>query len=332
MREVFVLREVEGLSTLEVARVPRRLRGRRQDASVAWARHVAARCCWSGPARRRRRRSASTVPAATASWPRCSRGSPAASVSRVSQSVCHLSRLRVTLIMSGMPREEVEMRSSCGSCCLVDSSSRAFCRSGSAESAARHDASGGGHGQLARDGQAIFRFDTFGDEQLWTDVLRMHEVIPTVDPATALAVGLKVDVEALPAAVVAGAARRRRRSDGSSRHRRAAAPECRRRREGNRQRGRPADASRRDLRAVPLVGRRFVRAGHRQAARRLGQHRPERRRDRRALAGAGRGDEGRVQRVGTRQIRPAAPRVRRHEPHSAEQPVAADRDSADLRA
>jgi hypothetical protein len=35
-------------------------------------------------------------------------------------------------------------------------------------------------------GQAIFRFDTFGDEQLWTNVLRMHEVIPNVDPATAL--------------------------------------------------------------------------------------------------------------------------------------------------
>jgi mono/diheme cytochrome c family protein len=48
------------------------------------------------------------------------------------------------------------------------------------------------------DGQAIFRFDTFGDEQLWTDVLRMQEVIPTIDPATALAIGLKVDVEALP--------------------------------------------------------------------------------------------------------------------------------------
>ena len=47
-------------------------------------------------------------------------------------------------------------------------------------------------------GQQIFRFDTFGDEQLWTDVLRMHEVLPSVDPATALAVGLKVDVEALP--------------------------------------------------------------------------------------------------------------------------------------
>ena len=54
-----------------------------------------------------------------------------------------------------------------------------------------------------RDGQAIFRFDTFGDEQFWTSVLRMHEVISTVDPATALAVGLKVDADALPAAVVA---------------------------------------------------------------------------------------------------------------------------------
>ena len=58
-------------------------------------------------------------------------------------------------------------------------------------------------GNRHRDGQAIFRFDTFGDEQLWTDVLRMHEVIPTVDPATALAVGLKVDVDALPDEVVA---------------------------------------------------------------------------------------------------------------------------------
>ena len=54
-----------------------------------------------------------------------------------------------------------------------------------------------------RKGQAIFRFDTFGDEQLWTDVLRMHEVIATVDPATALAVGLKVDVEALPRTIIA---------------------------------------------------------------------------------------------------------------------------------
>jgi hypothetical protein len=59
-----------------------------------------------------------------------------------------------------------------------------------------------GHFTRHSHGKAIFRFDAFGDEQLWTDVLRMHEVLPTVDPATALAVGLKVDVDALPARVV----------------------------------------------------------------------------------------------------------------------------------
>jgi hypothetical protein len=53
-------------------------------------------------------------------------------------------------------------------------------------------------------GQQTFRFDTFGDEQLWTDELRMHEVIQeSVDPMTALSVGLKVDVDALPPMLVA---------------------------------------------------------------------------------------------------------------------------------
>ena len=51
-------------------------------------------------------------------------------------------------------------------------------------------------------GRQIFRYDTFGDEQLWTDLLRMHEVVGHVPPATALAVGLKVDVDALPPAVI----------------------------------------------------------------------------------------------------------------------------------
>ena len=51
------------------------------------------------------------------------------------------------------------------------------------------------------DGQTIFRYDTFGDEQLWTGVLRMHEAVQQVDPATALAVGLKVDVDALPESI-----------------------------------------------------------------------------------------------------------------------------------
>ncbi len=51
-------------------------------------------------------------------------------------------------------------------------------------------------------GRDVFRYDTFGDEKYWTDTLRMHEVIQAgVSPATALAVGLKVDVDALPEAV-----------------------------------------------------------------------------------------------------------------------------------
>lgn len=58
---------------------------------------------------------------------------------------------------------------------------------------------------LLADGQAVFRFDTFGDESHWTDTLRMHEVIRSaVDPTTALAVGLKVDADALPASVAHG--------------------------------------------------------------------------------------------------------------------------------
>ncbi len=61
--------------------------------------------------------------------------------------------------------------------------------------------------RLIREGRQTFRYDTFGDEQLWTDVLRMHEAVATVPPATALSVGLKVDVEALPKALV-GALRR----------------------------------------------------------------------------------------------------------------------------
>lgn len=55
------------------------------------------------------------------------------------------------------------------------------------------------------DGQQIFRFDTFGDEQFWTDTLHMERVIAkSVDPTTALSVGLKVDMDALPAEVVSG--------------------------------------------------------------------------------------------------------------------------------
>jgi mono/diheme cytochrome c family protein len=51
-------------------------------------------------------------------------------------------------------------------------------------------------------GKTIFRFDTFGDERLWTDTLRLHEVIESsLDPETALDLGLKLDADALPDAL-----------------------------------------------------------------------------------------------------------------------------------
>lgn len=58
-----------------------------------------------------------------------------------------------------------------------------------------------------RTGRRVFRYDTFGDEAFWGDTLQLHRAVagaanggvgPGVNPATALAVGLKVDVEALP--------------------------------------------------------------------------------------------------------------------------------------
>jgi hypothetical protein len=60
------------------------------------------------------------------------------------------------------------------------------------------------HGQAesSADGKSIFRFDTFGDEQLWTETLQMQQVIKNVSPRTALSVGLKVDSDALPPALI----------------------------------------------------------------------------------------------------------------------------------
>jgi hypothetical protein len=61
--------------------------------------------------------------------------------------------------------------------------------------------------RLFEQGREIFRFDTFGDEAFWGDALQLHQAIkgealggvgPGVSPRTALAVGLKVDSEALP--------------------------------------------------------------------------------------------------------------------------------------
>ena len=60
--------------------------------------------------------------------------------------------------------------------------------------------------EVGRQGAQVFRFDTFGNEHFWTDTLRMHQVIETaVDPTTALAVGLKVDIDRLPPGLLASA-------------------------------------------------------------------------------------------------------------------------------
>ncbi len=65
---------------------------------------------------------------------------------------------------------------------------------------------------LIAQGRQIFRYDTFGDEAFWGDTLKLHQAIEGaanggvgagVSPKTALAVGLKVDMDALPPSVVA---------------------------------------------------------------------------------------------------------------------------------
>ena len=55
---------------------------------------------------------------------------------------------------------------------------------------------------LIDEGRHVFRFDTFGDEAFWTDQLHMEQAVAGIAPQTALALGLKVDDEALPQAVL----------------------------------------------------------------------------------------------------------------------------------
>ncbi|NDQ55484.1 MAG: c-type cytochrome [Acidipila sp.] len=61
--------------------------------------------------------------------------------------------------------------------------------------------------RMMKEGQQIFRFDTFGSEAFWGDALQLHKAIAGeknggagggVSPKTALSVGLKVDLDALP--------------------------------------------------------------------------------------------------------------------------------------
>jgi hypothetical protein len=65
--------------------------------------------------------------------------------------------------------------------------------------------------RLIEEGRQTFRFDTFGDEAFWSDALQIDRAIKGakaggvgagVSPKTALAVGLKVDLDALPEPLV----------------------------------------------------------------------------------------------------------------------------------
>jgi hypothetical protein len=64
--------------------------------------------------------------------------------------------------------------------------------------------------RMMKQGEQVFRFDTFDDQTFWGDALRLHQAIegtkfggvgPGLSPKAALAVGLKVDVDALPASL-----------------------------------------------------------------------------------------------------------------------------------
>lgn len=66
---------------------------------------------------------------------------------------------------------------------------------------------------LFNDGKNAFRYDTYGNEEFWSGLLHLDKAIagaanggygPGVSPNTALTVGLKVDVDALPPEVLAG--------------------------------------------------------------------------------------------------------------------------------
>src|ERR687886_1632664 len=66
---------------------------------------------------------------------------------------------------------------------------------------------------MIAEGRKIFRFDTFGSEAFWGDRLQLHRAIadekhggigPGISPRQALQLGLKVDVGAVPKALVEG--------------------------------------------------------------------------------------------------------------------------------
>jgi len=47
-------------------------------------------------------------------------------------------------------------------------------------------------------GRQTFRFETFGDETFWGTTIKLHQAVATLSPKKVLALGLKVDADALP--------------------------------------------------------------------------------------------------------------------------------------
>lgn len=56
--------------------------------------------------------------------------------------------------------------------------------------------------QMLDSGKQIFRFDTFGDQAFWGDQLHLHQAVNGLTPRNALALGLKVDADALSSATI----------------------------------------------------------------------------------------------------------------------------------
>ena len=120
--------------------------------------------------------------------------------------------------------------------------------------------------QIAR-GRSAFRFDTFGDEDFWGGALRLHEAIagaanggvgPGLSPKAALGLGLKVDVRALPASLVAALKARRVNLDDPAVTLALLAAQRRRRRSrfhGSRREARPPSVSRARCAIAPSTTR-----------------------------------------------------------------------------
>ena len=138
---------------------------------------------------------------------------------------------------------------------------------------------------LVSQGKRTFRFDTFNDEAFWGGALHLHRAIagkanggvgPGVSPKTALAVGLKVDVDALPASVKQALKKGQVNLNDPAVTLALLKLNAVVGVKGVFEQGRQADLGGDPVRLLPLDRGRLGRAGRRAAARRLGQPRPER--------------------------------------------------------